>query len=175
MERRILLRVPFVSDNLGRKIKNIFRQMKVNVTIAHPCRTLGNTLRPKKEPTRCTFKHCKISRDICTKTNVVYKVQCALCDSFYIGCTSRPLHIRIHEHLIQTSSSILNHIRTHHALPTSDPPFVVSILAQARDNTDLHLKEAYFINNLRPNINKRDELEPLGFCNRETLEAWRRV
>ena len=44
-----------------------------------------------------------------SRSNVIYKVHCAECDSFYVGKTKRVLKQRLDEHKVDEHSALLRH------------------------------------------------------------------
>ena len=88
-------------------------------------------------------------------SGVVYKIQCPGCPSSYVGQTVRHLQRRFREHL--GNSGIM---RKHfdHCQPSyhvSDE--IVSILCKSTSIAKLLTLEALFINQIKPDLNKKDE------------------
>ena len=88
-------------------------------------------------------------------SGVVYKIQCPGCPSSYIGQTVRHLQTRFREHL-GCSGTMRRHIET------CDPSVKISedsisILARANKYFKLLTLEALFINEIKPDLNTKDE------------------
>ena len=88
-------------------------------------------------------------------SGVVYKIQCPGCSSSYIGQTVRHLQTRFREHL-GCSGTMRRHIET------CDPSVKISedsisILARANKYFKLLTLEALFINEIKPDLNTKDE------------------
>ena len=71
-------------------------------------------------------------------SNVVYKVVCSECDSFYVGMTIRRLEQRMSEHSSNKDGPLLKHTATSgHSINFTDP----KILATDSFKTRLYIKE----------------------------------
>ena len=68
------------------------------------------------------------------RSNVVYKVDCTECDSFYVGKTKRILKQRIQEHKTDEHGALLRHCRDSGHCIGFDTPSII-----ATDNVDLRL------------------------------------
>ena len=84
-------------------------------------RNLKRKFHPPKERQRCPpdCGSCKFSvcdKDSCFEKNLIYRVQCSVCERYYIGETSRMIGTRIKEHTSQSNptSAIVEHFRTEH-------------------------------------------------------------
>jgi hypothetical protein len=177
-----ILRLPFISDDLSFKIRKILRKSEFNVNLVeYTSSTLRSLLvrsaleRPRcpAEGTRHICRACKAGLiHECTVKNVVYRLDCKLCDQFYIGETGRPARERVREHanaalavhqtpVAQRSSHSESpwfiHFSKNHPqwAPSSneDSPFTAKIICRSRDVADRKISEAIFINNLQPSIN----------------------
>lgn len=51
----------------------------------------------------------KRDKDLCQRVDVVYRIQCNKSNKFYMGSTTRPLHIRNKENLNTRISSFKKH------------------------------------------------------------------
>ena len=150
------LKLPFISEQANRRIKQIFHREAVSLRIAHKSQTLRNYLRPKSEIPPCTLRSCPLRNNLCNRRNTVYQLQCPSCSSTYIGSSIRPLHQRVKEHLTSPESSVNKHLRVCQSNTVN-----TKILATDNDSANLRLREAIFIQNLCPQINSRDESEEL--------------
>ena len=103
----------------------------------------------------------------CIKSNVVYKYSCGICNSTYIGETTRHYTTRVAEHkgispltgapMARVNSHIYNHfLETGHNI--SDDNF--SILF-TRDPFDIQLSESIAIHEIRPDLNEKHSSTPL--------------
>ena len=101
-----------------------------------------------------------------TRSNVVYQATCMLCDSSYIGMTTRALHTRALEHIAgarkySLKSAFGEHYKNKH--PKMAPSLNMRLLDQCRDELRLHIEEALAIQRHRPQLNRRDEDMGTGF------------
>ena len=95
--------------------------------------------------------------EICHRNKCVYQLECQNCQAKYIGCTIRPLHQRIKEHLKNEISSVFKHKQSCKA------DFNPTIITTDNDVTTLHYKEALLIKTIKPTINAREELNGLDY------------
>ena len=115
-------------------------------------------------------KPCKSGKcgapEICHRSNVIYQASCMLCDSSYIGMTTRALHTRALEHIAgarkhSLKSAFGEHYKNKH--PKMAPSLNFRILHQCRDELHLHIEEALAIQRHRPPLNRCDEDMGTGF------------
>ena len=97
---------------------------------------------------------------------MVYEAKCSICGRTYIGSTTRPLHIRVREHLYvvkrrDDGSAIAEHYVNEH--PTDSPSVTFRIIASATDELRLRIQEAYWIKKLCPGLNRKSEHLGTGF------------
>ena len=142
-------KLPFLgkqSDNLNKKISSLCKKY---------CKSV---------PIRIVFVSTKIrsffsSKDSIPKSlmsNVVYKFQCARCNSCYIGETTRHLEKRIVEHLRKDkTSAIYKHIHEDVDCFNYCDKSCFSILDTAMTNFQLKVKEGMYIGWENPNLNKQ--------------------
>jgi hypothetical protein len=84
----------------------------------------------------------KSKTPILQSSNVVYKIKCTECPSFYVGLTTRRLNQRIHEHKTSDSSALYRHSETTgHTLDYEN----AEVLARDNKSFNLHIKETLFI------------------------------
>ena len=88
-------------------------------------------------------------------SGVVYQIQCPACACSYIGQTVRHLQTRVREHLGR-SGTIRRHAETCHQ-SISITYEHVSILAKSNSVSKLLTLEALFINQMKPELNTKDE------------------
>ncbi len=94
----------------------------------------------------------------CLKKNLIYELTCTVCKEKYIGETQRELHTRVKEHNFATQTGRANSaMREHYEKQHTDippVPFTAKILETANDFIDRKLKEAKWIQKLKPSINR---------------------
>ena len=118
----IYLRVPFINDTSERQIRAVFARSDLPVRIQPvfiTARPLAAQLQ-RRQSLHCG-KHCICkSRRLCMRKNVVYEIQCMLCNDKYIGETHRTYRSRILEHLKPNhGSNVFEHFRQiHHVQPS---------------------------------------------------------
>ena len=149
--------MPFVSEEVDRRLNNLFRRSQLNVKIVHTNRTIRSCIAPphKVKPPTCDVRSCTLKSHLCLRTVVVYELSCRSCHAMYIGSAVRHLHTRYHEHVSQPSSAVFKHSRdTHSGVWDWD----VKIICNAKDVVDLRLREAHFIRCRSPSLNLKEEL-----------------
>ena len=93
---------------------------------------------------------------VALKSMVVYQFSCAGCNSRYLGETSRYFSTRIKEHTESDKNShIFKHFNTSPLCKNKYSPSCFSILDSASNSIDLKLKEAFYINKIKPELNKQ--------------------
>ena len=158
----LYLKLPFISEQIDRKISTIFRNENLKVRITHRSHNLRHALWTPKANAECKRQRCPIAHTgNCFKRNCIYKILCTICNEFYIGSTIRHLHDRIKEHFNSSNSSVYKHIITCHNKPNSSKT-IISIIARESDPVNLRLNEAFYIRKLQPTINSRAELTELN-------------
>ena len=85
---------------------------------------------------------------------VVYKFSCNLCDSDYVGFTSRHLFQRIAEHKY---SAIGQHLKEDHKLQGYSVQDQFTVLKKCRTKLDCLLYEMLFIRNIKPKLNTQSD------------------
>ena len=91
---------------------------------------------------------------IVNQQNVVYYYKCGLCDTDYVGFTSRHLHQRVEE---PKRSTIGYHVKDEHG---GDPDSIgnnFEILKTCQSKLDCLIFEMLFIRKLKPNLNKQSD------------------
>ena len=94
----------------------------------------------------------------CFRSFVVYKFTCANCGIRYVGRTHKHFDARINEHFGSGSSSIFKHLNESKnnackIQTTKENSF--KILDNAKTDYELALKEGFYINWLKPALNKQ--------------------
>ena len=98
------------------------------------------------------FKPKEHKPPIVNQQNVVYYYKCGLCDTDYVGFTSRHLHQRVEEH---KRSTIGYHVKDEHG---GDPDSIgnnFEILKKCQSKLDCLIFEMLFIRKLKPKLNKQ--------------------
>ena len=127
----------------------------MNIRLTRKNRTLRSALKNRKTVQTCSLQNCRITdKSICYRKNVVYKLTCDSCKNFYIGSTTRTLHIRCREHSTNSTSSMYKLLQN-----CQTTLFSTTIWTQDSDEANLRLREALLINKLNPKINGKSELE----------------
>ena len=101
---------------------------------------------------------------VCNTTNIIYKLTC-ICGDEYVGETSKEAQIRANQHLKalmdkkpELSSFAEHYITKHNLLSDSlindTNPFTLSILYKCNSYLDRKIREAMFIKQLKPKLNK---------------------
>ena len=142
-------KLPYLG-NISKQTRN-----KINILASKLCKNIKLNI---------VFTSCKINRFFSTKDTlpkfskslVVYKFICPVCNSWYVGYTTRNLLTRICEHLGKDSNShILQHISTcENAMHIANENHF-SILDEATSEYELKIKEALHIKWENPTINKQ--------------------
>ena len=117
----------------------------------------------------CSICPCMTS-DHCGLMGIVYRVTCLWCLLFYVGETERPGHDRFSEHLRYAASpnntsykdeAFAIHYRLHH--PNIKPKLQFQLIEKGLPNTVRRkIAEAYYIVNLKPAINNRNECDSIA-------------
>ena len=100
------------------------------------------------------FKPKEHKPPIVNQQNVVYYYKCGLCDTDYVGFTSRHLHQRVEEH---KRATIGYHVKEEH---DGDPDSIGSnfeILKKCQSKLDCLIFEMFFIRKLKPKLNKQSD------------------
>ena len=119
------------------------------------------------------FKICNSKICECSIPNVIYQLTYKLCthnNSIYIGEISTTAYKRLVEHWLATcnknvnlSSRLIaehfNLYRNSHILSKDKPLLSLQIIDRANSYTERKIKEAIWINKLKPTLNKNTDLE----------------
>ena len=154
----------FISNQFNFRIKNLFKKFNYNVQVANKS---TNNIRQNLSKTLPKFHHkcnkrktCPINGGpLCFKFNVIYKIKCKKCNSFYIGSTNEYLHDRVSQHLLNREGSLYLHLLNDHQLIDPDKRIdniLVNILYQCPSIKDLlpieatltkpHMGKPYLLN-----------------------------
>ena len=155
--------VPYISDNINHKIRNIFKSTHLPVRVYSKSFSLRNALKTnsKKE---CAWKSCILKNDkICLKTNVVYHIKCNKCSNSYIGSTIKEFHIRYKQHFNDDKSAIFKHNQI-----CNNNSYSCKIIASDNDFVNLRIKESMKIHEIKPTLNSQmdyDDLKSITYFN----------
>ena len=136
-------------------MRNHFLKEGLDVRLSHRTFSLRSALNKKASgPPVCKKKDCTLESRLCFRRNVVYQITCNKCFKKYIGSTIRDLHTRVAEHFNNVNSSVKKHMMSCNctAVDTS-----VKILDHERRKGSLRIREAFFINKEKPEINSKEE------------------
>jgi uncharacterized protein with PIN domain len=158
VEKVFYLSLPFISDSVDGQILKSLKPLGMNIRISHKGRFLKDALRCNRsmEPTNnvtCKLVNCSIKNNkLCFQTKVVYSMICHKCGGEYVGSTFRHLHTRVKEHLTMKTSSVFLHSST------CGGTWNVSVLARNDTVANMRMKEAIFIKDRKPQLNKKEDL-----------------
>ena len=103
---------------------------------------------------------------ICDKHNVIYQIKCRDCDATYIDHTGRNLSQRVKEHHTATIKGLVNNSGIaqhawdqHHNIDWDD----IQILGQESSDRRRQIREALFINDQKPSMNRDIGVEVPSF------------
>ena len=103
----------------------------------------------------------------CSIKDIVYKVTCKLCFQFYIGETYREAHDRFSEHRRAANSpstypdeALADHYNNFHSKSKADLSFEI-LETRLSGTVRRKIREAYYIYNLKPEINNKEECKLL--------------
>ena len=121
------------SDKVGRQLKRL-------VSAIAPWMKLCLFFKPSFKLS--TLSKLKSPFPLLSESNVVYKVDCFDCDTFYIGMTTRRLRQRMKEHSDNSCSALFRHaVETKHIVDYMSP----TVLAKDVHKQRLFIKEALLI------------------------------
>ena len=162
--------LPYIDEDLSRKINNITKKSELNVKVAWKGgKTLANTLirsgldqPPCPRGNRTTCHACEAGAvGKCHLKNVVYHITCTLCSAVYIGETRRRIRTRFMEHLGDArhkrhGTHFGEHMRDAHPDTTiTNNMLKLKLLhTNLKDAAQMKITESLEIRNRRPTINK---------------------
>ena len=126
------------------KIKKICQKYcaDVDVRIAFQSSKLGNMF--------------SVKDDLMLKSKVVYRFQCAGCNSAYVGFTTRHFQTRVYEHLnTDVTSHVYKHINKRNDCCGTCDESCFTIIDHANTEFQLRVKEAMHIQWVEPSLNKQ--------------------
>ena len=149
--------MPYISDNIDRKIKSVFRRENIKVRLCRKSNSLKSILKPcLQSEKQCIWQDCFTkTQNICFKRFVIYHIVCLPCGGDYIGSSDRFLHNRIREHTHTGVGSIIHtHLKN---CGNGRAKINVKILRVETDLINARLGEALFQKRLLPSLNIRNE------------------
>ena len=161
--KKYYLPLPFISNQFNYRITRLFRKYNYDITVANKSTNkIRNNLSksfPSHKKTCGKRSACPTKQtNICYKTNVIYHIECGLCNKFYIGSTNQYLHDRVYQHLTDKEASINEHLINAHrkqSLIEKQNTITIKILQQCNTMKDLLPIEAIHI---RPHYKKNPQL-----------------
>ena len=164
----LTLKIPFISDQLNRQIKQILAKHDIPARLVNPRgKTISDlaTKHLEKQTHTCHSKSC-FAPGLCHHSNVVHLATCTICGDEYIGMTQRRLHDRAREHVHSAKqknnhTALGEHYRDHH--PSESPSISFKIIKHEQDLLRLHIEEAMAIRKSNPALNRRRETLGTGF------------
>ena len=148
-------------SELKRQYERVIKECKVGIKVVECAGRSIKSIVQKTDPFKrecCDDKEvcmvCKKegSKGQCRRTNVVYKIECDLCDNVYYGETSRNGYIRGTEHTRahgrnDRDSVLLRHFTQKHINDTQTPTFHMTIVSTHKTALDRQVTEAVRIAN----------------------------
>ena len=139
--------------------------IRANVVSVPPPSLKQHLVKSRMYDNKCETGSCPVcveNEGTCKIKGAVYKITCTSCASFYVGETGRPLLTRFKEHLadIQHNDNRTRpwslHMRLKHA--GTAVPVNLSVLCVERNLRRRKIKEAIYIEKLKPDVNVREEM-----------------
>ncbi|EYB84864.1 hypothetical protein Y032_0308g2042 [Ancylostoma ceylanicum] len=166
--KKLPLCIPFISDRVSNAIRQclVRAQLQDDVVLVNiPNDNIRKQLvRNRLYDRTCLSQSCVVcpySRNgDCSKTGVIYQIECLSCRATYIGETGRPLHVRINEHLAsKRRESLITPLGKHRREDHDGNDFDVrcTILAHEPDISARKTLEAFWISVRNPRMNNRNE------------------
>ncbi|XP_073237961.1 uncharacterized protein [Porites lutea] len=146
-KREALIRIvlPFKdqkSANVVRKqLAYLSRKINADISPVYTSRKIKDEIKVKEDKPPLVSQQC-----------MVYSFQCSLCEAGYVGYTCRHLHRRIEEH---KGSAIGNHLTEQHDMEPEDIAQSFRILRKCQNKFDCLIFEMFFIQELKPTLNKQ--------------------
>jgi len=144
---------PFYNDQTDKRIKAAIKKSQFDIGIYRRNTSLRSVLK-KTSTTRCPT-NCNIPK--CQAMNSVYWIECD-CNATYCGSSKRTLHERLREHGSNTGSNSTTVSLHRLECQQLNGPIQAKVIDRGRDTIDTRLREAIYILNEKPTLNKKDEL-----------------
>ena len=175
-----IIKLPFVNDRLARDVRRTVRSFSKDVRVVFQSgRSLRDMLvssslsrpecpkevykkrRGRGRPVECRACDAGMESGQCLSQDVIYSMLCALCAEEYVGETERTARKRFEEHCREAKAQALEtpwgeHYAEHHPQQaiTSTPITNASILAKQSSLVNRRIREAMFIRDKRPSVNR---------------------
>ena len=156
-ENPLYLSIPFVNDMANTLIRRALKPLGFNLRIVHQHILNPRVNIPPTRSGKCDIRNCPIKSNLCYRKMVVYETTYDKCLKSYIGSTKKFLHERMREHHTMKDSSIYKHKHS-----SCSATWSYKILAQAYSTPDLCFKEALFIKDNQPSLNKKEDVFSLS-------------
>ena len=167
-KEQVFFKTSFINDKFNRKINKILQQYNFPVkVVSEPNKKLNQVLGPIHKKTKhdhclpCSYLPDKYN---CNDRYLVYMFTCNKCKMNYIGETCRPFFQRFDEHkrslkARDNKSALAEHlIKDHPDIDSDLQNFQICVLAKLRTPVETRIKEAQFIDRLRPKLNRKLEM-----------------
>ena len=167
-KEQVFFKTSFINDKFNRKINKILQQYNFPVkVVSEPNKKLNQVLGPIHKKTKhdhclpCSYLPDKYT---CNDRYLVYMFTCNRCKMNYIGETCRPFFQRFDEHkrslkARDNKSALAEHlIKDHPDIDSDLQNFQLCVLAKLRTPVETRIKEAQFIDRLRPKLNRKLEM-----------------
>ena len=139
------------------------RDMLVSSSLSRPesPKEVYKKRRGRGRPVECRACDAGMESGQCLSQDVIYSMLCALCAEEYVGETERTARKRFEEHCREAKAQALEtpwgeHYAEHHPQQaiTSTPITNASILAKQSSLVNRRIREAMFIRDKRPSVNR---------------------
>lgn len=156
----VTLKIPYISEAHSKEIKHLINNSGLHIfPIFTPGIKLRNILTESAlEVNKCKSKSCDQPKE-CKRKNIIYELECTICQEKYIGETQRELHTRLNEHNrhlhmgnTQFSAMAQHYQIKHTSIP--EKPFKAKIIERCQDYADRKIREAIWIRRTQPKINR---------------------
>ena len=124
-----------LGNNIGNPIQTVFTSPKIGEQLR---------IQERKPPVGAV-----VSRQC-----VVYQFKCDLCDTDYIGYTTRHLHQRIEEH---RATAVGAHVKGCHGISNPELLKQFSVLKKCQGKLDCLIREMLFIREKKPKLNTQSD------------------
>ena len=152
----IRILAPYLGEAAASRVRHVVRNCNISHKIVPVFVTpapLGACVR-SDAPLECGDRCICHGQNLCMRKNVVYRISCSVCTSFYIGETFRTVLSRCREHFSNKDGPVYAHAVGHHGMYPSRDMFSITILGGGFRNT-LHrtAREQQLIESLQPDLN----------------------
>ena len=149
------------ANSVKREMQNLSAKIGVQIKPVFQSKKISQVLSPKEKKPPIVNKQC-----------VVYKFQCDLCDTDYVGYTTRHLHQRIGEH----KYSVIGRHLEDHGLSKSDlKDKHFSVMRKCRSKFDCLIFEMLFIKELKPGLNTQKDSVRAKLFTRHCVQILSRI